>query len=405
MRILMISDTYLPQINGVATSIYLSKKYLEMRGHEVYIVAPVKPDYEDKVLVVPGIPFPMEKQHRVVFANHVKILEYALEHKVEIIHSHDPMALGMRALKVQKDLKLPHIHTYHTLLTEYRHYVPPPFTPDRRTVEEFSRWFCNKVNVVIAPTEEIKNELINYKVQRPIEVLPTGIDTIDFSQPPRRQIREEYGIPKDVRLLMYAGRLAKEKNLEFLSRVVARYMKANKDVWFLIVGDGPERKDIEKFFEDDGLANKTIFTGYVPHKEIKDYYKASDLFVFASLTETQGLVVLEALASGTPVVAIAYKGVANVLVNGEGAITTGIDEEEFYSAINSALENKEQLSRRGIEYVEKHWSMNSMVDKLEKIYESAINEGYIDFSMPSIINTSLQMKINALFKRFAGLFD
>jgi len=123
------------------------------------------------------------------------------------------------------------------------------------------------------------------------------------------------------------------------------------------------------------------------------------------LTETQGLVVLEALASGTPVVAIAYKGVANVLVNGEGAITTGIDEEEFYSAIKSAIENKEQLSRRGIEYVEKHWSMNSMVDKLEKIYESAINEGYIDFSMPSIINTSLQMKINALFKRFAGLFD
>lgn len=207
----MISDTYIPQINGVATSIYLSKKYLEMRGHQVYIVAPVAPEDDKSVLVVPGMPFLLEKQHRVVFANHIKILEFALEHKIDVLHSHDPLALGIRALKVQKDLKLPHVHTYHTLLTEYRHYVPPPLTPDRRSVEEFSRWFCNKVNTVIAPTKEIKDELISYGVERPIEVLPTGIDTIDFSKPAQRDIRAEYNIPNDAILLMYAGRLAKEK--------------------------------------------------------------------------------------------------------------------------------------------------------------------------------------------------
>lgn len=405
MRILMISDTYLPQINGVATSIYLSKKYLEMRGHEVFIVAPVKPEGEEKILLVPGIPFLLEKQHKVVFANHIKIIEFALENKIEIIHSHDPMALGMRALKVQKDLKLPHVHTYHTLLTEYRHYVPPPFTPDRRTVEEFSKWFCNKVNIVIAPTEEIKQELISYGVQRPIEVVPTGIDTIEFSQLPKKDIRKEYSIPHNATLLMYAGRLAKEKNLEFLSKVVSRYMHENSNVWFLIVGDGPERKALESFFEDEGLTSRTIFTGYIPHKEIKDYYKAADLFVFASLTETQGLVVLEALASGTPVVAIAYKGIANVLVNGEGAITTGINEEEFYHAIKVALDRREELSKKGIEYVEKYWSMNTMVDKLEKIYQTALQQGFIDFTMPSIINTSLQLKLNAIFKKLIELFD
>ncbi len=405
MRILMISDTYLPQINGVATSIYLSKKYLEMRGHEVFIVAPVKPEGEEKILLVPGIPFLLEKQHKVVFANHIKIIEFALENKIEIIHSHDPMALGMRALKVQKDLKLPHVHTYHTLLTEYRHYVPPPFTPDRRTVEEFSKWFCNKVNIVIAPTEEIKQELISYGVQRPIEVVPTGIDTIEFSQLPKKDIRKEYSIPHNATLLMYAGRLAKEKNLEFLSKVVSRYMHENSNVWFLIVGDGPERKALESFFEDEGLTSRTIFTGYIPHKEIKDYYKAADLFVFASLTETQGLVVLEALASGTPVVAIAYKGIANVLVNGEGAITCGINEEEFYHAIKVALDRREELSKKGIEYVEKYWSMNTMVDKLEKIYQTALQRGFIDFTMPSIINTSLQLKLNAIFKKLIELFD
>ncbi|MGQ9856367.1 MAG: glycosyltransferase family 4 protein [Fervidobacterium sp.] len=405
MNVLMISDTYIPQINGVATSIYLSKKYLEMLGHQVYIVAPVAPEDDKSVLVVPGMPFLLEKQHRVVFANHIKILEFALEHKIDVLHSHDPLALGIRALKVQKDLKLPHVHTYHTLLTEYRHYVPPPLTPDRRSVEEFSRWFCNKVNTVIAPTYEIKDELINYGVERPIEVLPTGIDTIDFSKPAQRDIRAEYNIPSDAILLMYAGRLAKEKNLEFLSKVVSKHMHNNSQIWFLIVGDGPERKELERYFEEKGLSNRVIFTGYIPHKEIKDYYKAADLFVFASLTETQGLVVLEALASGTPVVAIAYKGIANVLVNGEGAITTSISEEEFYDAIAKALEEKEFLSEKGIEYVEKHWSMNTMAERLEKIYSKAIAEGYIDFHMPSIINTSLQLKISRLFKKFLELFD
>jgi len=165
----MISDTYLPQVNGVATSIYLSKKYLEMRGHKVYIVAPVRPDDDENILVVPGVPFPMEKQHKVVFANALKILEFAQKNGIEIVHSHDPMALGIRALKLQKDMKIPHVHTYHTLMAEYRHYVPPPFTPDRKTVEEFSKWFCNKVNFVIAPTEEIEKELTRYGVERPIE--------------------------------------------------------------------------------------------------------------------------------------------------------------------------------------------------------------------------------------------
>lgn len=401
----MVSDTYLPQINGVATSIYLSKKYLEMKGHEVFIIAPVAPENDEKILTVPGVPFLLEKQHRVVFANHLKMVEFAQKNEIDVVHSHDPFALGIRALKIQKVLKLPHVHTYHTLLTEYRHYVPPPLTPDRKTVEEFSRWFCDKVNAVIAPTKEIKDELIRYKVQSPIEVIPTGIDTAEFSTPPEIDARQMHKIPKDAIVLMYAGRLSKEKNLEFLFKTVGRYIKENIQAWFLVVGDGPERKELEELAEELEISKRTVFTGYVPHKKIKNYYKASDLFVFSSLTETQGLVVLEALASGTPVVAIAYKGVANVLVNGEGALTTSINEEEFYNALVRAIDTKEELSRKGVEYVEKHWSMNKMADSLEQVYLKVIDEGYIDFQMPSIINSSFLFKVNALFKRLTGKLE
>lgn len=182
-------------------------------------------------------------------------------------------------------------------------------------------------------------------------------------------------------------------------------MKQNQEAWFLIVGDGPDRKDVEKYFESENLLERITFTGYVPHNEMNDYYKASDLFVFASLTETQGLVALEALASGTPVVAIAYKGVANVLKNGEGALTVDANEEHFYEAIQRALERKGELSKKGVTYVEQFWSMNTMVEKLEKVYTQAVGEGFIDFFMPSIINTSLQLKIVTLFRKFIELLS
>ncbi len=398
----MVSDTYLPQVNGVATSIYLFKKYLEMRGDSVYVVAPVKPDEDPTVLKLAGITFPMEKQHKLVFAQHLKIIEFAEKNGIELVHSHDPLALGIRALKVQKALGIPHIHTYHTLLTEYRHYVPPPFRPDKKTIEEFSKWFCNKVNTVIAPTQEIKDELINYGVERPIYILPTGIDTLEFSKPAEVDIRKIYNIPEDAFLFLYAGRLAKEKNLTFLSKVVAKYIKSRNDTWFLIVGDGPEKRSLISYFEDEGIIERCVFTGYVPHSQIKDYYKASNLFVFASVTETQGLVVLESLAAGTPVVAIAQKGIANVLADGEGSYTVPEEnEKEFFDAIVRAVDSVEELKVKAPLYVETNWSMNKMVDRIIEIYDITKKEGYFDIEIPSVFNTSILMKLNTLFRKLS----
>jgi len=172
MNIAMFSDTYAPQINGVATSIRVYKKKLTERGHKVVVVAPSAPEEEKDVFVVRSIPFPFEPQHRISIASTKNILEFMRENNVQIIHSHSPFFIGFKALRVQEEMGLPHVHTYHTLLPEYRHYIPKPFTPPKRLVEHFSAWFCNMTNVVIAPTEDIKRELESYGVKRPLKCYP-----------------------------------------------------------------------------------------------------------------------------------------------------------------------------------------------------------------------------------------
>lgn len=381
MKIAMFTDTYVPQINGVATSVHIFRKYLEKRGHEVYIVAPVGPDDDECVLKVKGVTWPTEKQHKIAIAFSGKLRNFVKERKIEILHSHDPFVLGFRALKMQKEFSLPHVHTYHTLLVEYRHYIPKPFTPSKKMVADFSAWFCNMVNSVIAPTEEIKKELLSYGVKRRIYVIPTGIDTETFSKP-KRNIRKKLNL-EGKKVLLYVGRLAKEKNVYFLLEVMK---KMEKNVVLLMVGGGPEKEKLEEKAREEDL--NIIFTGYVPREELVDYYHAADVFVFSSLTETQGLVVLESLSAGTPVVAIARKGIKNVLENGKGALL--IDEENvhvFSEKVKMLLQDEkllEKMKEAGKKYVLEKWAMDVMVERLEKVYEEAIKEGKIEVSIPVI---------------------
>jgi len=372
MKIVFFTETYLPQINGVATSTSLFRKYLEKRGHDVFIIAPIAPRGDRKVLKVPGVRFPMEKQHIVSIPVKKRIRDFIHGFDPDVIHSHTPFILGFFALKIQQDFGIPHVHTYHTLLVEYRHYIPPPIRPSRSVVEEFSAWFCNQVDHVIAPTEEIRKELVKYGVEKEITVIPTGIDIDSFRGENRFDVRKKHGIGKDERIILFAGRLAKEKNVLFTLRIFKRLMEEGRKVFFIIVGDGPLRMDIEEVLDEWKMKNKVVLTGYLRRDDLIEYYKQSDLFIFASLTETQGLVVLESLAAGTPVVAIAEKGIKDVLEDGRGALLVkGEDEDDFLVKVKSILDDdsrRERLSKLGIEYVEEKWSMDSAVEKLLKIY-------------------------------------
>lgn len=371
----MFSDTYLPQVNGVATSIHLFRRELERLGHEVYVVAPVSPPGDDKVLVVPGVTFAFEKQHRIALPNLLTIVEFLEENRVELIHSHDPFSLGFRAMRAAKLMGLPHVHTYHTLLVKYRHYIPPPLTPTEAAVKAFSRWFCNNCHVVIAPTEAIREELTAYGVNVPIDVVPTGIDVENFKIP-KTDIRVKHGIPESRKILLFVGRLAKEKNVLFILDVFREITK-EFDVHLVLVGDGPLRGDIEDRIKKYKLHERTTLTGYLKREEVIDYYICSDLFIFASVTETQGLVVLESLAAGTPVVAVAKAGVADVLVDGQGCILLKEPNmKAFVQAVKDFLTSPgfyEEQKKKAREYIERNWSMRAVTKKLVAVYRKAFD--------------------------------
>ncbi|AEH50971.1 glycosyltransferase family 4 protein [Pseudothermotoga thermarum] len=382
MKIAMMTDAYYPQPNGVAVSVYLYKKYLEKLGHEVYVVTPFGAKTDEKVLIIGGKSFPWEKNHFVPSSGRLlPIINFLKQNKIEVIHSHAPFALGFRALAVQKYLGLPHVHTYHTLLVEYRHYIPKPLRPSAKSVEEFSSWFCNMVNRVVAPTEKIKSELISYGVKRPIDVVPTGIDVEHFQKPCSSDIRKKFNIDKTCKLLLYVGRLAHEKNVLFLLDVLKKLREKHLNVHLLFVGDGPAREEILDYAIEINVDDFITLAGAVNRDELPDYYQQADLFVFASTTETQGLVVLEALAAGTPVVAVKKMGIANVLKEHEGALL--VDEPNvhvFAEKVEQILSNHslyENMRQRGKEYVASNWSMEKRVKELLETYQKALEEGPI----------------------------
>lgn len=374
LKIVMFSETYIPQVNGVATSIHLFRKYLERRGHDVYVVAPVAPENDDKVLLVKGITFPMERQHKLPIPSNRLINDFIYEIEPDVIHSHAPFTLGFAALRTQKKFGIPHVHTYHTLLVEYSHYIPKPITPPRDAIEEFSAWFCNQVDHVISPTSEIKAELQKYGVKSPITVLPTGIDVESFEKPDKFNVREKHGIPPDYKILLFVGRLAKEKNLGFILEIFKELYKKFHKIKLIIVGDGPMKPKIEEYIAEEDAGKNVILTGYIKRDNLIEYYKQSDLFVFASVTETQGLVVLESLAAGTPVVAVAKRGIKDVLMDGQGVLLVDeVDKYEFLGKVEKLLKNEDllrNLSFIGKEYVRNYWSMEIMAERLEKLYLS-----------------------------------
>ena len=383
MKIGIFTDTYTPEINGVVTVLEMMTRELNREGHKVYIFCPSYPtgdDFHTTVYRFPSVKFIFYKGMRVAIPYNRCALR--LIPSLDIIHSHDPFSMGLLALWASRRYHIPHVHTYHGLYMDYRRYLPRVIRPTPGVVKSVSRLLCNRYNAIIAPSDQMKRELEGYGITRPIYSLPFGVDPEEFSHEIRWNAREKLNLPTED-LLLYAGRLGVEKNLVFLLRSFRRLLSIRPGARLIIAGDGPQRQILEKLTIDLGIAPYVVFTGFLPRKDLIDLYKQT-LFVFTSKTETQGLVLVEAMMAGATVVAVGVMGPLDIISSGETGVLVKEDEDEFARACCVLLEDPKERQRLGIAAREWAISQSSQVStgKLFEIYRSCVcgsptNSGFV----------------------------
>ncbi|VEJ34400.1 GDP-mannose-dependent alpha-mannosyltransferase [Aedoeadaptatus ivorii] len=346
MRIGLFTDTYYPEINGVANSTYMLRNALEAMGHTVYVitsrVSGTESSPEEHIYRIPSIkPYLVKDRHLAL------VVEPYWKHKgkqmeLDVIHTQTEFTVGMLGMRIAQKFGIPLVHSYHTMYEDYTHYFHVPKSEKLKpVVRMLSAKFCNYADGVIVPTDKVRKKLHSYKVYRDVYVVPTGLDPAKYGNCDANEVerlRARYGLESGYTLL-YIGRLAEEKNID---QVIDHYKKledAGEDVNLLIVGDGPVRGKLEKQARDLRIRN-IAFTGAVPWEEIQNYYALGDLFVSASTSETQGLTYNEALASGLPILVRRDPCLEQVLREGENGMGF-VGEEEFlkgYRAIRALPE-------------------------------------------------------------------
>ncbi|RMC49804.1 glycosyltransferase family 4 protein [Lactobacillus sp. ESL0263] len=304
MNIGIFTDTYFPQISGVATSIKTLKDALEKQGHNVFIFTTTDPHVqkgavEANVFRFSSVPFISFTDRRVAFRGFFEATKVAREVKLDIVHTQTEFALGMIGKYVAHQLKIPAIHTYHTMYEDYLHYVLNGHLLRPYHVKQFTNVYLKNMDGVIAPSERVEKLLKRYKVTIPMKVIPTGVDIESLNQPITNDVRHDLGIEPDAQVLLTLSRIAGEKKINRILNVLPEIVDEFPKVCLVIAGDGPDLEVLQEQVERLTLEDNVIFAGDVPHEDVGSFYKMADLFVSASDTETQGLTYIEALASGT----------------------------------------------------------------------------------------------------------
>ena len=316
MRIGLFTDTYPPYINGVSTSVLMLKQGLEKLGHQVYVVTVNSENFhykkDENVLMIPGVPIGI-MNFRLSGLYPIKAQKIIKSWNLDVIHTHTEFGIGSFARLIAKQFNIPLIHTYHTMYEEYIYYITKGYFDgaSKKLVEYLTLFFCDKtVEELIVPTKKTYDLFKEkYKVTRDVHIIPSGIDVTRFydeniNKKNLNILKNELGIKKDDYIILYVGRVAKEKSIDFLINNLKQLIKKIPKAKMVIVGDGPEMHELFELVDKNKLNKNVIFTGKVPWEDIPIYYHLANVFVTASKTETQGLTVIEAMASEKPVVTI-----------------------------------------------------------------------------------------------------
>ena len=344
----MFTNTYLPHVGGVARSVNTLEEACRKSGHEVRVIAPQFDGAEESpdVLRVPAIQNfnGSDFSVRLPFPNLIR--DFIEDFQPDLIHSHHPFLLGDSALRESWKMQVPIVFTHHTLYERYTHYVPLDSPALKRMAIQLATEYCNLCDHVIAPSESISKLLTDRAVITPIRSIPTGIDTKFFAKGDGDLFRKKAGIPKDAKVIGHVGRLAREKNLLFIAEAVAPLLKKNPEAVFLLVGDGDAREEMVTILSREAAANQVHAAGKQSGQDLADAYAAMDWFVFASQTETQGIVLAEAMAAGKPVVALDGPGVREILKDGEnGLLLPGNASAADFSAALRRIMDDADLTR------------------------------------------------------------
>jgi len=365
LRIGFFTDTFLPQKNGVVTSILSSGNELAKRGHEVSVFCPksrIKEFNGVKINSYPATTFRPYPEFRIAVPSGRD--EVA---QLDIVHSHSPFTMGFFGWRVSNFQKIPRVATFHTMLSEYVRYIA---LFGKKFLEKVAWKYCevfyNKQKGIIAPSEALKNVLKSHNIKKSVSVVPTGIDTNFFKRTKKEKAREKLGLKKDEKIFLSLGRLSYEKNLDVVLKALEKI-----DCKLIVAGRGPAAKKLKKLKTELGLGNKVSFTGYVQEELKPLYYSAADALIIASTGETQALVVAEAMACGCPVIGADSLAIPEIVVDEKNGYLFKTGKiEQLAEILDSYQPSKKMISRAlstGVDF-----SVEKCVDRLEKFYESYI---------------------------------
>jgi len=381
MVIAIFSESFTPIINGVSISIETFAKHLQELGCKLYFFAPRFPGYKDKnssVFRFPSFRFPHHPEYPIPIPFSPRIFEAFSSLKVDIVHPQTPFLLGWTAKYLARRNGAALVTTYHTFYEEYSHYAYPiPSFLIKPFLRKLSKDFCNLCDAVVVPSKPAEQLLRSYGVYRPIEVIPTGLELDSWYREENPAFpRFSLGIPPDASILTYVGRLAVEKNVQILLSSFRKLLEKIPNVYLLFVGSGPQEEELKGLAEELGVSDKCRFLGFVDREKVRECLSASDIFLFPSKTETQGLVMAEALAMGVPVITADSFGARETIRDGLDGFILPVEPDTFANAAEELLRNREKLNKMREAALKgaKRFSAKESARKLLALYERVIEK-------------------------------
>ena len=383
MHIAHYTNAYLPVISGVVRSVSAFRTALTELGHNVFVFAQQQPDYKDEepfIFRYPSLTLPISVDIPAAIPVSPFMDRLIPSLKLDIIHTHHPFLLGQVAANKAEELDTPLIFTFHTQYREYTHYVPfsqdivQDFIKDR--IQVWLQEFMGRCQHIIVPSGSMQEILTtDYGLEDRFTVIPTGIDLEPYQTADGEEIRRKRGWEND-QVIISVGRLAQEKNWDLLLEAAATAWQSHSNLRVVLLGDGPEKANLEVFARELGIAERVTFMGKVPFSQVPAFLKSADLFGFASTSETQGLVTMEALASGLPVVAVEAPGTRDIVQHEVQGLLVEEDAEALAKAIDEVLKDKERYQQLKVKTLARaqEFELNNQAKSLIRVYEQAIED-------------------------------